>query len=93
MEKFLSDYRKLTFLGAALLALSSWGSGFANWSDMFTTSAIFGLVGIMGSLLLSNVTSNIFKPSPVITVTTEPEKQTVVTTTTTTPPPQAGGKP
>lgn len=52
---------------------------------MFTPSAVFGLFGIIGSLLLSNVTNNIFQTPPVITVTTEPESQTVVTTTTTTP--------
>ena len=93
MEKFLSDKRLLSFTGALLVAICSWGLGFATWADMFTPNAVFGLCGIIGSLLLSNVTSNVFKTPPIITVTTEPQMQTVVTTTTTSPTPRAGEKP
>jgi len=82
MDKFLSDQRKLLFLGAVLLALSGWGSGFALWSDMFTTQAIFGLFGVMAGVLLGNVTGNVLKTPPVITSTTRPEIQTTVTTVT-----------
>lgn len=91
MEKFLSDQRLLSFFGALLVALCSWGLGFVEWADMCHPNAIFGLLGIIGSLLLSNVTSNVFKTPPTITETTSPTSQTVVTTTTTRPP--GGGKP
>jgi hypothetical protein len=86
MDKFLSDQRLLAFLGALLVAICSWGLGFATWPEMFKPNAIFGLLGILGSLLLSNVTSNILKPVPTITETVEPKSQVTVTTTTVTPP-------
>jgi hypothetical protein len=84
MDKFLSDQRKVVFLGAVLMAFGSWGSGFKNWSECFTTAGIFGLCGVMGSLLLSNLAGNVLKKPPTITTTTEPES-TVITTITTPP--------
>ncbi len=94
MEKFLSDKRKMAFMGAVLGAVYSWGNGFAEWGDTLTPRAIFGLCGILGSLFLSNQTNNVLRTPPLITVTTEPEEQVVVTTTTTTTPSsQAGEKP
>jgi hypothetical protein len=86
MERFLSDKRVLSFLGALLMAVGGWGIGFGTWGEMFTPAAIFGLFGIVGGLLLSNVTSNVWKTPPTITEVTEPRSQVTVTTTTITPP-------
>lgn len=82
MDKFLSDQRLIVFLGAMLIAFGSWGAGFKTWSECFTTQGIFGLCGVMGSVLLANIAGNVLKKPPTITVTTEPKStiETIVTT-------------
>lgn len=89
MDKFLSDQRLIVFLGALFIAIGSWGVGFKTWGECVSTQAIFGLFGIMGSVVLANLGSNAFKKPPTITEVTTPS--TVVTTTTTTSPPIGGG--
>jgi hypothetical protein len=84
MDKFLSDQRKVVFIAALLGAMYSWGSGFDKWADCTTTHAVFGLCGIVASVLVANMGSNVFKKPPTITETTEPKSST--TTTITTPP-------
>ena len=86
MDKFLSDQRKLAFLGAACMALGPWVLGLASWHEAFTPASFGALLGIAGALFLSNAAGNIWKPPPMITVKTEPQAQTTVVTTTVTPP-------
>jgi hypothetical protein len=86
MEKFLSDQRVLAFFGAVFMGIGGWIIGFQHWSEMLTPAAFGGLLGILGGILLANVTSNVLKTPPTITETTVPLSQVTVTTTTTTPP-------
>jgi hypothetical protein len=82
MDKFLSDQRLLAFLGAVLLALGGWGNGFQHWNELFATQAIFGLFGILGALLLANVTHNVWQTPPIMTEVTTPKTTTTVITST-----------
>lgn len=60
LKRFLNDQKEVAFIGAFLLALAGWGNGFERWSEMLSTQAVFGLLAIIGSLLLSNATKSIF---------------------------------
>jgi len=85
MNKFLSDQRVTVFVGAVLTAVGGWIITATRWVDLLTPAAIGGLFAILGSVLLSNVTSNVFRKPPLITETTTPSSTTTVTTVT---PPQ-----
>ena len=43
----------LILIGSLLIALSSWGSGFASWKEAFQVGHVFNLLGIAGSIVLA----------------------------------------
>ena len=60
MNKLLADQKYVAFIGAFLMALAGWGSAFTSWSDILQVDHLFGLLGIVGALLLSNAAKSLF---------------------------------
>jgi hypothetical protein len=60
MNKWLADQKHIAFLGALLLAVSGWGATLTTWKEALTVEHFFGLLAILGSLLLSNAAKSLF---------------------------------